>query len=293
MSGEAKKVVQGRPGAAALPHRADAGLVPAPQRVRLSRPDGGRPRRRGGTPTGSSRSARTGSPRTCAPLGLRHLDRVAVIAPNTPAMLEAHFGVPAAGLVLVPINTRLSADEIGYILEHSGAKVLFVDHEFEPLVRSRSTRAPAASSASTTPAPPAIPTRTSWPPARPSPASRGSRTSTRRSRSTTPRARPAGRRASWSITAAPTSTPSARRSRPACRSTPRTCGRCRCSTATAGASPGGSPRCRRDPRVPAPRRAGPGLGPDRRRGHHPLLRRADRADRDRQRSQGPPRSRAR
>src|SRR5712692_7081284 len=33
--------------------------------------------------------------------GLRHLDRVAFIAPNTPAMLEAHFGVPAAGLVLV------------------------------------------------------------------------------------------------------------------------------------------------------------------------------------------------
>ena len=64
-------------------------------------------------------------------LGLRHLDRVAFIAPNTPAMLEAHFGVPAAGLVLVPINTRLSSDEIGYILKHSGAKVVFVDHELE------------------------------------------------------------------------------------------------------------------------------------------------------------------
>src|SRR5687768_18495091 len=50
--------------------------------------------------------------------GLRHLDRVAFICPNTPAMLEAHFGVPAAGLVLVPINTRLSSDEIGYILKH-------------------------------------------------------------------------------------------------------------------------------------------------------------------------------
>src|SRR6185369_4359001 len=57
---------------------------------------------------------------------LRHLDRVAFIAPNTPAMLEAHFGIPAAGLVLVPINTRLNADEIGYILKHSGAKVVFV-----------------------------------------------------------------------------------------------------------------------------------------------------------------------
>ena len=68
-------------------------------------------------------------------LGLQHLDRVAFIAPNTPAMLEAHFGVPAAGLVLVPINTRLSSDEIGYILTHSGAKVVFVDHELEGLVK--------------------------------------------------------------------------------------------------------------------------------------------------------------
>ena len=68
-------------------------------------------------------------------LGLRHLDRVAFIAPNTPAMLEAHYGVPAAGMVLVPINTRLSSDEIGYIIEHSGAKIVFVDHELEALVK--------------------------------------------------------------------------------------------------------------------------------------------------------------
>ena len=66
---------------------------------------------------------------------LRHLDRVAFICPNTPAMLEAHFGVPAAGLVLVPINTRLNSDEIGYILKHSGAKFVFVDHELEGLVK--------------------------------------------------------------------------------------------------------------------------------------------------------------
>jgi acyl-CoA synthetase (AMP-forming)/AMP-acid ligase II len=67
--------------------------------------------------------------------GLRHLDRVAFICPNTPAMLEAHYGVPAAGLVLVPINTRLNSDEIGYILKHSGAKFVFVDHELESLVK--------------------------------------------------------------------------------------------------------------------------------------------------------------
>ena len=68
-------------------------------------------------------------------MGLRHLDRVAAILPNIPAMLDLHYGVPAAGLVLVPVNTRLSRDEIGYILKHSGARVLFVDQEFEPLVK--------------------------------------------------------------------------------------------------------------------------------------------------------------
>src|ERR671922_745248 len=68
-------------------------------------------------------------------LGLRHLDRVAAILPNIPAMLDIHYGVPAAGLVLVPVNTRLNSDEIGYILKHSGSKALFVDREFEPLVK--------------------------------------------------------------------------------------------------------------------------------------------------------------
>ena len=68
-------------------------------------------------------------------MGLRHLDRVAAILPNIPAMLDMHYGIPAAGLVLVPVNTRLSRDEIGYILNHSGARVLFVDQEFESLVK--------------------------------------------------------------------------------------------------------------------------------------------------------------
>ena len=68
-------------------------------------------------------------------LGLRHLDRVAALLPNTPAMLDVHFGVPAAGLVIVPVNTRLGSDEIGYILSHSGAKALLVDQEREALVK--------------------------------------------------------------------------------------------------------------------------------------------------------------
>jgi len=66
--------------------------------------------------------------------GLQTGDRVAFLCPNVPPMLEAHFGVPLAGGVLVAINIRLSAAEIGYILQHSGARFLFVDTEFAPVV---------------------------------------------------------------------------------------------------------------------------------------------------------------
>jgi acyl-CoA synthetase (AMP-forming)/AMP-acid ligase II len=66
--------------------------------------------------------------------GLGKGDRVATLLPNSPAMLEAHFGVPAAGAVLVTVNTRLSPAEIGYILEHSGSRVLLLDAELAPLV---------------------------------------------------------------------------------------------------------------------------------------------------------------
>src|ERR1700733_2030291 len=66
--------------------------------------------------------------------GLEKGDRVAVIAPNIPALLEAHYGVPAAGGVLVAINYRLNPKEVQFILEHSGARFVFVDHEFEELV---------------------------------------------------------------------------------------------------------------------------------------------------------------
>ena len=66
--------------------------------------------------------------------GLRHGDRVAFLAPNVPELLEAHFGVPWSGGVLVAINTRLHADEIDYILRHSGARVLVVDESLRDLV---------------------------------------------------------------------------------------------------------------------------------------------------------------
>ena len=67
-------------------------------------------------------------------LGLQKHDRVAVLCPNTPAILEAHFAIPLAGGIIVALNTRLSTPEIDYILRHSGATFLIVDAELAPLV---------------------------------------------------------------------------------------------------------------------------------------------------------------
>lgn len=67
--------------------------------------------------------------------GMKKGDRVAFLCPNIPPLLEAHFGVPLAGCILVAINTRLSSSEIAYILNHSGARVLCVDSELAALVR--------------------------------------------------------------------------------------------------------------------------------------------------------------
>jgi fatty-acyl-CoA synthase len=61
-------------------------------------------------------------------------DRVAVLAPNTIAALEAHFGVMLAGAVLVMLNTRLQARELEWILNHCGAKVLIADPQLLPAV---------------------------------------------------------------------------------------------------------------------------------------------------------------
>jgi fatty-acyl-CoA synthase len=65
--------------------------------------------------------------------GVRRGDTVSIIAPNTPAMLEAHFGVPLAGAVLNAINCRLDADAVAFILRHGEARVLLVDTEFASL----------------------------------------------------------------------------------------------------------------------------------------------------------------
>src|SRR6266542_6292557 len=68
--------------------------------------------------------------------GLQKHDRVAFLCPNIPPLLEAHFAVPAAGGILVAINTRLNAEEVGYILRHCGDRWLFADQEFAPLLAS-------------------------------------------------------------------------------------------------------------------------------------------------------------
>ncbi len=66
--------------------------------------------------------------------GVRRGDRVAVLCPNSPAILEAHFGVPAAGAILVTINTRLSAAEVDHILADCTPRVAIVDAELAHLV---------------------------------------------------------------------------------------------------------------------------------------------------------------
>jgi fatty-acyl-CoA synthase len=66
--------------------------------------------------------------------GIEAGDRVAYMCPNIPELLIAHFAVPLAGAVLVAINTRLATEEVRYICEHSGAKLLLVDSELRSIV---------------------------------------------------------------------------------------------------------------------------------------------------------------
>ena len=62
-------------------------------------------------------------------------DTVAVMLPNIPAMVEAHFGVPMTGAVLNSLNTRLDATAIAFMLDHSETKVVLVDREFSGVMR--------------------------------------------------------------------------------------------------------------------------------------------------------------
>jgi len=64
-------------------------------------------------------------------LGIAPGDRVAVVSQNSGRLLTSFFGVSGWGRVLVPVNFRLSAAEVAYLVEHSGARVLYVDPELE------------------------------------------------------------------------------------------------------------------------------------------------------------------
>jgi len=66
--------------------------------------------------------------------GIGKKETVAVMLPNTPPMVEAHFGVPMAGVVLNALNTRLDPETIAFMQDHGEAKALIVDPEFAGVV---------------------------------------------------------------------------------------------------------------------------------------------------------------
>ncbi|MGN6128917.1 MAG: acyl--CoA ligase family protein [Nocardioidaceae bacterium] len=75
-----------------------------------------------------------------ADLGVEPGDRVAALCANSHVMLELHHGVPMRGAVLVPLNIRLSVDELAWILEHSGARVLVATKELAATARKVAER---------------------------------------------------------------------------------------------------------------------------------------------------------
>ena len=87
-----------------------------------------------------ARCRRLASALACRGIGVG--DTVAVMAPNVPAMLEAHYGVPMAGAVLNALNYRLDAKSIAFILEHGEAKLLIADTEFSDTIEAALALAP-------------------------------------------------------------------------------------------------------------------------------------------------------
>ena len=67
--------------------------------------------------------------------GIGKGDTVAVMLPNTPPMVEAHFGIPVTGAVLNALNTRLDAETLAFMLDHGEARVVIVDVEFAGLMQ--------------------------------------------------------------------------------------------------------------------------------------------------------------
>ena len=110
------------------PLAADAARVPRALCGRVPGRGRGRRRRAAADLGRAARARRAGSPSALQEAGIEKGDRVAYLALNTTELLEAHFGVPGRGRACSsPINTRLLADEVEYILDHSGARLLVVD----------------------------------------------------------------------------------------------------------------------------------------------------------------------
>jgi fatty-acyl-CoA synthase len=73
--------------------------------------------------------------------GIGRGDTVSAMLANTPAMLDAHYGVPMTGAVLNTLNTRLDAAVLAFTLDHAETKVLIVDREFAPVMKEALARA--------------------------------------------------------------------------------------------------------------------------------------------------------
>ncbi len=75
--------------------------------------------------------------------GIKRGDTVSVMVANTPALIEAHYGVPMAGAVLNALNTRLDAALIAFTLDHADTKVLIIDREYSKVMKEALARAKA------------------------------------------------------------------------------------------------------------------------------------------------------
>ena len=72
--------------------------------------------------------------------GIQPGDTVATMLPNVPAMYEAHFGIPMAGIILHALNYRLDAEILAFMLQHGEAKAILVDAEYAGLIKDALSR---------------------------------------------------------------------------------------------------------------------------------------------------------